>query len=927
MNKDSLTLKDNTKVEFQKNFLQQPKGELISHGYSNNCLDVQYSQNNVSTHSKSSFSVAIRFRPTVCYENNQSENSSIWKLSHKSVYDISKKTHNYFDHVFDENATNQLIYDKLIKDAIKTCLSGINVTIFAYGQTSSGKTHTMFGDNKGSYDGIVPLSINEIFNLAYTKCQQSVEASNKITVSYLEVYNEKLFDLLVPQSNVNNNSNENNSRKIKIIDGVDGAVDFVNLTTKNVFSPEDVHAIIKTGLKSRKVAETTMNERSSRSHTILRVKIESQLNSNDTCVGVLNFVDLAGSESIKRTQLEGDRRKEGMSINRSLLALSQVISQLSEITLIESSINTLPNNISFTDSSTQSKNKYVNYRDSKITRILSDSLGGNSRTIIICNCSPDSVNYYETLSTIDFARRAKKIQNKVKVNILKPSEEKYEIIELKQKLSKHVESVTLLKQEIEFLKNQRDKLLLELNMIENEQNECPSKSTDSNIKSNNCLCPIYKEQFNHLLLEYAEIIDLKSQNIINLNEEINFLRLKCRNAEKIKIENDEMRVELDRKNEEILKKENEIERLSKLYSELNHKLQILQTQLECKDSVIERLMFKNEKSSLFCVELKKKLDSSLLETFRFMNWYICGLKDKKLQKSEYIKADYIDDNLEFLFPIINDYINFTYIYDQISKQDTANYNLEFSDFKSEIALLESDMNYYEMEKNKVDFEIIDCQIQTIKNLNLAVLYLFELLHFIFIDRNNDYSIDNSIPVLSISDSYEFKRKMKNSKRFIEVLESELSEKKEIEVKFKILQLEAENIKKENISLSESLEIHRQENKDLRASIEQLRHELKLRSISFDISHSNIQKKCNTLDYKVNECDESKMNQYHATKSNILTANIGYQETNPQRFYELKENKSKENINLSTSKNYLNKEGSENLVPNSEENHITECNTQ
>lgn len=926
MKRDSLALlKDNTKVEFQRSFLQQSRGELISCGYPNSCFDIESNQNNVDTHSKSSFSVAIRFRPTVYHENNEIENNPIWELSHKSVYDISRKTHNYFDHVFDENATNQLIYDKLIKDAVKTCLSGINVTIFAYGQTSSGKTHTMFGDNKGSYDGVVPLSINEIFSLAHAKCKQSVKASNKITVSYLEVYNEKLFDLLVPQSNVNNNSNENNSRKIKIIDGVDGAVDFVNLTTKNVSSPEDVHAIIKTGLRSRRVAETTMNERSSRSHTILRIKIESQLNSNDTCVGILNFVDLAGSESIKRTQLEGDRRKEGMSINRSLLALSQVISQLSEIAQIESSINSFSNNIPFTESSTQSKNKYINYRDSKITRILSDSLGGNSRTIIICNCSPDRINYYETLSTIDFARRAKKIQNQVKVNILKPIEEKFEIIELKQKLSKHVENITLLKQEVEHLKSQKDKLSHELKIIKNEQNDDPSRPADSNIKLNNCFCPIYKEQFDHLLAEYAEIIDLKSQNINNLNEEINSLQLKCRNAEKLIIENDELRAKLDIKNNQIIKKENEIEHLSKLYSELNHQLQIIQTQLECKDSVIERLMLKNEKTSLFCVELKKKLDNSLFENFRFMNWYISGLKDKKLHKTEYINTSYIDDSLEFLFSIINDYINFTYICDEISKHDKVDYNLEFSDIKSEIALLESEINYYEAEKNKVDSEIMDSQIQTIKNLNLVVIYLFELLCSVTLGKNNYYSIDNSIPSLSISDSYEFKRKIKDSERLIKVLESELCEKKEIDVKFKILQLEIENVKKENISLSESLEAQRQENKELKTSVEQLKHELKLRSISSNIFHSNAQKKCNYSDYKASECNQSIMNQSSTVKSNIQTS-IGNQGKPLQIVHELKENISKENIN-STPTNYSSKERTENLISNSEESHITECNTQ
>ncbi|KAH8584244.1 kinesin heavy chain [Cryptosporidium sp. chipmunk genotype I] len=927
MKVDSLICKmENTNIDSNRSSLQHSRKELVSNNHPGNYISVEPNKN-VSPHSKSAFSVAIRFRPAVCSEINEAENNSIWELSHKSIYDLSKKTHYYFDHVFDEKSTNYLIYDKLIKDAVKTCLSGINVTIFAYGQTSSGKTHTMFGDNKGSYDGIIPLSINEIFNVAYTSCNQSDNTSNKITVSYLEVYNEKLFDLLAPQSSLNNNSIDNNSKKIKVIDGVDGAVDFLNLTSRSVSSPEDIHAIIKTGLKSRRIAETTMNERSSRSHTILRIRIESRMNSDDVCVGILNFVDLAGSESIKRTQLEGDRRKEGMSINRSLLALSQVISQLSE-TIVESPANICPSQTNLADNS-QLKNKYINYRDSKITRILSDSLGGNSRTIIICNCSPDKINYYETLSTIDFARRAKKIKNKVRVNILRSNKEKSEIVELKEKivkLNKKVEDISLLKQEIELLKNQKAELLFELNRIKIKSTDFPSKLSDLDFDRNDSFCEIYKEQFDHLLIEYAEIIDLKEQNIKNLNEEINSLQTKVRNAEQIINDNYEMKINLEKKNDKIIKKEDEIEHLSKLLLESNEKLNVCHAQLDCKDSVIESLICKNEKISLYCIELKKKLETSLLDIYKFISWYIYSLNNRKPQKKEYIKSE-LNENLEYFFSNTKSYLNFISIYNKISKQDIIDNNSELLNFKDEILQLESEIKHYEEEKNKIDSEIINCQNQTIQNLNSIVINIFELLCNLIAERNNSYSINHSLQNFSTSDSYEFMRKIKDSERLIEFLDSELNDKKDLEIKSKILQIEIENIKNENRILNESLESQKKENKELIASLNQLRHESNFRFISPNNNDLNCQETFNNSNFVANKDETLRFNQSFNIVKNIKIENTDCKEKKMQRVCDLKENKPKENKINSTSKATKNKEYSEGSVSNIKENYITECSTQ
>ncbi|KAI8620944.1 P-loop containing nucleoside triphosphate hydrolase protein [Chytriomyces sp. MP71] len=260
-------------------------------------------------------------------------------------------------------------------------------TIFAYGQTSSGKTFTMSGDRNAP--GMISLAISDIFE----RIEKTVELEFTVKVSYLEIYNEVVNDLLNPE-----NTN------LKIHEHLTRGVHVGGLTETHATSPVDIESIVSRGEANRHSGGTNMNEHSSRSHTILRILIQSQRKGDKRSgirVSCLNLVDLAGSERAAHTGAEGKRLKEGGSINKSLLALATVIGKLSE---------------------KGNDRGHIPFRNSKITRILQPSLGGNARTLIICTVTPSSGFVDETISTLQFASRAKSIRNKPVVNEIVPND-------------------------------------------------------------------------------------------------------------------------------------------------------------------------------------------------------------------------------------------------------------------------------------------------------------------------------------------------------------------------------------------------------------------------------------------------------------------------------------------------------------------------
>jgi hypothetical protein len=289
-----------------------------------------------------------------------------------------------FDSVYGQDSRQRVIYDETAFPLVESVLEGYNGTIFAYGQTGCGKTFTMTGvPNDEEKRGIIPNSFCHIFSAI-----EEVGAAKTFLVrcSYIEIYNEELRDLLGIRE----------KKKLELKENKDQGIYIKNLSQHIVKNIGEIDALMTQGSSHRITKETNMNERSSRSHALFVIYIEqSEMSEGRQIIkaGKLNLVDLAGSERQKKTDAVGERLKEAIEINLSLSALGNVISAL------------VDGNV-----------KHVPYRDSKLTRLLQDSLGGNTKTVMIAVTSPADYNYEESLSTLRYASRAKFIQNKPTVN-------------------------------------------------------------------------------------------------------------------------------------------------------------------------------------------------------------------------------------------------------------------------------------------------------------------------------------------------------------------------------------------------------------------------------------------------------------------------------------------------------------------------------
>ncbi|XP_047669452.1 kinesin heavy chain isoform X1 [Tachysurus fulvidraco] len=329
--------------------------------------------------------VLCRFRPMNESEVKRGSKHIQFKGSDTLV--VSGKPYK-FDQVFPPNTTQEQVYESCAKDTVRDVLDGYNGTIFTYGQTSSGKTHTMEGKlHDPQMMGIIPRIAHDIFDHIYS-IQENLEFH--IKVSYFEIYLEKIRDLLdVSKTNLGVHENKNRVPYVK------------GCTERFVSSPEEMMEVIDDGKANRHVAVTNMNEHSSRSHSIFLINIKQEhLDTAHKLTGKLYLVDLAGSEKVSKTGAAGTVLDEARMINKSLSALGNVISALAEGT-----------------------KTHVPYRDSKMTRILQDSLGGNCRTTIIICCSPSVFNEAETRSTLLFGQRAKSIRNTARVNLELTAEE------------------------------------------------------------------------------------------------------------------------------------------------------------------------------------------------------------------------------------------------------------------------------------------------------------------------------------------------------------------------------------------------------------------------------------------------------------------------------------------------------------------------
>jgi len=314
------------------------------------------------------------------------------------------------------NSRQSDVFDFSIRSTVDDILDGYNGTVFAYGQTGAGKSYTMMGadidDAEGK--GIIPRIVEQIFD----KIMRSAETIEyTVRVSYMEIYMERIRDLLVPK-NDNLPIHEEKNRGVYV----------KGLLEVYVSAVSEVFEVMRRGGEARMVAATNMNQESSRSHSIFVITVtQKNVETGSSKSGQLFLVDLAGSEKIGKTGASGQTLEEAKKINKSLSALGMVINSL-----------------------TDGKSTHVPYRDSKLTRILQESLGGNSRTTLVVNCSPSSYNDQETLGTLRFGTRAKSIKNKAKVNAeLSPTELKILLREARSRISKYEDWIPTVESELQ----------------------------------------------------------------------------------------------------------------------------------------------------------------------------------------------------------------------------------------------------------------------------------------------------------------------------------------------------------------------------------------------------------------------------------------------------------------------------------------------
>ncbi|XP_037306948.2 kinesin-like protein KIF21A isoform X6 [Pungitius pungitius] len=374
---------------------------------------------------ESSVRVALRIRPQLAREKIEGCHICTYVMPGEPQVILGKDKSFTYDYMFDMDSQQEAVYASCTEKLIEGCFKGYNATVFAYGQTGSGKTYTMgtgFDVNITDEElGIIPRAVHHLFRGVEERRRAAQEQGRpppefKINAQFLELYNEDVLDLFDSTRDMKQKSH------IKIHEDAAGGIYTVGVTTRTVSCEAEMMQCLKLGALSRTTASTQMNVQSSRSHAIFTIHLcqvrvcasdnqesdnresngNSEVDEYETLTAKFHFVDLAGSERLKRTGATGDRAKEGISINCGLLALGNVISALGD---------------------RSKRSSHVPYRDSKLTRLLQDSLGGNSQTVMIACISPSDRDFMETLNSLKYANRARNIKNKVMVNQDKASQQ------------------------------------------------------------------------------------------------------------------------------------------------------------------------------------------------------------------------------------------------------------------------------------------------------------------------------------------------------------------------------------------------------------------------------------------------------------------------------------------------------------------------
>lgn len=504
-----------------------------------------------------SIRVICRLRPENKIEQESGADSCI-SYSDTTIkiklQDRNEEVHDFtFDRICGSKAPQQEVFEYAARPVVEGVLDGYNGTIFAYGQTGSGKTFTMEGPdiNNQELKGIIPRMMDALFQ-GLVDASESIEFT--LRVSFLEIYLERIHDLL-DTTKTNLQVKEDKIRGIYV----------QNATEIYVSSPMEMMKVMAAGSSNRSIAATRMNERSSRSHSIFCVNVEQKDHKGNKKSGRLYFVDLAGSECVGKTNVSGQQLKEAQMINKSLSALGNVINALTEKSV-----------------------SYVPYRDSKLTRILQESIGGNSQTSLIIACSMSSYNDKETLSTLRFGQRAKKIQNKPVVNQERNSKELLKQIEnLQNELRKQAEIINNIHKFIAQKYPEEKSLIKEIAEIIDGSFVVEKSSVAGNSEKNDS--------------EYSLTLLKQHIEIVKLHEELQL----------VKLEKKELEDELGYRTKELCESEVAISELQKdmMQERANFSkiVEDLQGQIDKLTAESHTCIIKTSKAALVCERLKSDL--------------------------------------------------------------------------------------------------------------------------------------------------------------------------------------------------------------------------------------------------------------------------------------------------------------------------------
>eukprot|EP01006_Ploeotia_vitrea_P054234 TRINITY_DN67865_c6_g1_i1.p1 TRINITY_DN67865_c6_g1~~TRINITY_DN67865_c6_g1_i1.p1 ORF type:complete len:639 (+),score=43.72 TRINITY_DN67865_c6_g1_i1:34-1950(+) len=403
--------------------------------------------------------VAVRLRPMSRFDGPDSY--PILSVEDNTVVvgkDSDRERRFNYDFVFTEK--QDVVYDCIGRPMLADAFEGYNVCLFAYGQTGSGKTYSILGEQNRENEGIIPRFCRDMFALAQEKLEEDPTLNIKLSLSFIEIYNEKVRDLLEKRK-----KGDKELTSLEIHEAPDKKVYVENLSVHTVINYERIKKLLDYGNSQRQVAEHKMNEQSSRSHSIVQFYLAQTHTKEVSANGVaepcspekrdmesiLTLVDLAGSERQSKTEASGQLLDESKNINRSLLMLGRALNSFSE------------------------KHSHVPLRESKLTRLLSESFGGNARTWMLACVSPSNFNQSETISTLEYASNAKAITNKAKVNSIQQRlelnalREQYAKLEalynLEREKNKHLEA------ELDILRGQHSALKDDSTMLQKSLEE------------------------------------------------------------------------------------------------------------------------------------------------------------------------------------------------------------------------------------------------------------------------------------------------------------------------------------------------------------------------------------------------------------------------------------------------------------------------